>query len=401
MLKNYIKIAWRNLWKNKMTTSLSLFGLILGVACFMLLSTYILNELRYDRFHEKADRIAYVNLNYKSPSDAEAVHTPRTPTAVVPVAKREFAEVEDAARIYRYNSREIKVDNKNFIEKNMVLADGSLFNIFSFHFIAGNPASALQRPNTMVVTQATAQKYFGKEPALGKSILVNDNAWQITGVIEDIPSYSTLQFDIAGSYNSSERSKTEAWGSANDISVLLLKSSDQIISVQQKFNTYIKDLFKADFEAGYTMWLDLEPLAQVHLSSTASGNLLTYLYILGAIALLLLVIACINFTNLMTAKSSERLREIGVRKVLGASIPQLTALLSIDFLKLVLIAILIAAPLAWYATSEWLQDFAYKINMPYGLYALAGIAAAIALITVSFQAIKAAIANPVKSLRTE
>ena len=318
MLKNYIKIAWRSLWKNKITTSVSLFGLILGIACFMLLGTYILNELRYDRFHEKADRIAFVNLNYKSPSDAEAVHTPSTPTAVVPVAKREFTEVEDAARVYRYNSRDIKADNKNFTEKNMILADEALFTIFSFHFIAGDPATALQHPNTIVITEATAQKYFGTSDALGKTLLINEKPWQISGVLEDIPPYSSLEFSMVGSYVSNERSKTESWSSANDLSFLLLKSPDQVEKVQQQFNTFIKNRFKSEFESGYNIWLDLTPLKQVHLSSNASGNLVTYLYILGFIALLLLVIACINFTNLMTAKSAERLNEIGVRKVFGA-----------------------------------------------------------------------------------
>ncbi|RXG31963.1 ABC transporter permease [Leeuwenhoekiella marinoflava] len=317
MLRNYIKIAWRSLLKNKITTTVSLFGLILGVACFMLLGTYILNELRYDRFNEKADRIVYVNYNYKSPSDKEATHTNLTPTAVVPVAKRMFSEVENAVRIYSYN-RELQVGTKNFTEKNMVLADEALFDIFSFHFIAGNADNALDNPFDMVITQTTAQKYFGKSEVVGNTILVNEQPYNITGVIEDHPLYSTLQFDIVGSYSSSARATNERWNSANDQSFLLLKSPDKLAAVQEQYNAYIKEEFRSDFEQGYETWLDFVPLSELHLTDTASGNIKTYLYILGAIALLLLIISCVNFTNLMTAKSSDRLREIGVRKVFGA-----------------------------------------------------------------------------------
>ncbi|MEH6656817.1 ABC transporter permease [Leeuwenhoekiella marinoflava] len=318
MLRNYIKIAWRNLWKNKMTTALSLFGLILGVCCFMLLGTYILNELRYDRFNVKADRIVAVNYNYKSPSDEEAQHTRYTPTAVVPIAIREFHEVEDATRIHNYDSREIEVNNKHFTEKNMILSDASLLNIFSFIFLSGNPETALRDPNSVIITQAIAAKYFEDKSALGESILINDKIWNITGVVEDNLPYSSVQFDLLGSYASSKRSKSEVWHSANDYSYVLLKKPEQLTQLQQKFNSYIKKQFEEDFKAGFTMWLDFVPLKEVHLSSSASGSLKTYLYILGAIAVLLLIIAGINFTNLMTAKSTERLREIGVRKVLGA-----------------------------------------------------------------------------------
>ncbi|MDT0678609.1 ABC transporter permease [Autumnicola musiva] len=318
MIRNYFKIAWRSLWKNKMTSFISLSGLVLGITCFMIMATYIFNELRFDRFNEKVDRIVYVNYNYQSPSDAEPTHTANTPTAVVPVAKRSFSEVENAARVYNYENREIQVENKNFTEKNMVLADKALLDIFSFNFIAGDPQKALDNPNMLVITQTTALKYFGKGKALNQNILINGEIWKVTGIIEDHPPYSTLNFDLVGSYSSISRSKTEVWNSANDSSFLLLKSVDQLEAVQQKFNAYIKEQFPTDFEAGYKFWFDLVPLTKLHLSSTASGNLVTYLYILGVIALLLLIIACINFTNLMTAKSSERLREIGVRKVFGA-----------------------------------------------------------------------------------
>ncbi|WBL22292.1 FtsX-like permease family protein [Zunongwangia sp. HRR-M8] len=340
MLRNYIKIAWRNLWRNTLTSILSLIGLIVGVMCFFLLGTYILNELRYDRFHKKADRIVYVNYNYKSASDAEATHSRYTPTAVAPVAKRELFEVEDAVRIYNYDRREVEVDNKHFTEHNMILADASIFNIFSFDFVSGNPVSALDRPNTVIITKTTASRYFQEQPALGKSIVINDKIWEVTGIVKDNLPYSSIQFDLMGSYQSSKRSESEIWNSANDYSYLLLKNAQQRVQAEQKLNTFVAREFKEDFQSGFTMNFDFVPLQEDHLSAAASGNLKTYLFILGAIAVLLLTIAAINFTNLMTSKSIERLKEIGVRKVMGAPRKSLIAQFLTEAAVLTILAII-------------------------------------------------------------
>lgn len=320
MIRNYIKTAWRSLLGNKLTTGLSLFGLVLGVACFLLLATYILNELRYDSFHEKADRIVFVNFNYQSSADDDAEHSQSTPTAVVPVAKREFSEVIDGARLYTFDNREIVVGNQKFTEKKMAIADASFFNIFNFEFIEGNAAYALSEPNDVVLTKSTSLKYFGNASALGKLITIKEESWKVTGVIEDIPSFSTIQFDLLGSYSSSARSKTESWNSANDWSFLLLKDASQKSNLEKKLNTYIKTQFKDAFASGYKIWIGLETLTDVHLrSKIGSGKELTYLYIFSVIAILLLLIACVNFANLMTAKASIRMKEIGIRKTLGAA----------------------------------------------------------------------------------
>ena len=319
MFKNYFKTAWRSLLKNKMTTIVNLSGLTLGIVCFLVLATYILNELKYDRFYDKANRIAFVSFHYKSASDFEPVLSKNTPTGLAPAAKREIPQVEDAVRIYKYGKTTVSNDSKLFSEKNIFMADESFFNIFGLPFIEGNPQTALKNPNSLVITKTIAEKYFNKEPALGKSLKLGTHNWLVTGVIADVPTYSTLQFDMLGSYCTLPRSKTEQWGSANDISFLLLKNPDDFKEAGSGITAYIKKRFPEGYESGNSFGFNLEPLTSIHLYSKAlsQGNIY-YLYVLGAVALLLLLIACINFTNLITAKSIERVKEIGVRKTFGA-----------------------------------------------------------------------------------
>jgi putative ABC transport system permease protein len=223
MIKNYIKTAWRNLVVNKVTSLISIAGLAVGIGCFILLATYLLNELRYDRFHVNANRIVRVAYNYKSSDDAEAKSTSVTPTAPVPVFKQQLQEIEDGVRIYWYNNP-VQYQDKLFNEKRFLLADEAFFRIFSFKFLRGNAATALNDPSAVVITASTAKKYFGNENAVGKVLKVNNKQnLMVTGVVEDVPEYSQIKFDMIGSYAFTEHSKTRRWDSANDYSYLLLK----------------------------------------------------------------------------------------------------------------------------------------------------------------------------------
>jgi putative ABC transport system permease protein len=332
MIRNYFKTAWRNLSQNKTTSLISIAGLAVGICCFLLLSTYLINELRYDRFHEKADRIVRIAYSYKSADDPEATNTARTPTAPVPVFKQELAEIEDGVRIYDYSGGRpaaVQYGNKLLNEKKMLLADESFFKIFSFKFLAGNQATALDNPSSVVISQSTAKKYFGDDNPIGKMLKVNQtNNMMVTGVVEDMPEYSQIKFDLMGSYTILERSKNLKWDSANDYSYLLLKPGVNPLTVQNKMNSYLNNLVKDKTNTGSKAWFTLEPLTKVHLYSAASSGLepsgnIKYIYILGIVAIILLVLACVNFLNLVTAKSAERAREIGVRKVMGAQRGQL------------------------------------------------------------------------------
>lgn len=323
MIKNLFKTTWRNLLKNKLSSFINIGGLALGVCCFFLLSTYIINELRYDRFHKNADRIAYVSFEYKNPNDSEFTKTANTPTAVVPSFKQAFPEVEKGVRIYQRTGNDqtvsVKYQDKILNESSFVLTDEPFFSIFSFEFISGNPHEALHDPYSLVLTESSAKQYFGDQEALGKSLIIDDEPWQVTGVIEDIPPYSQLQFNLLGSYSTLPRSKQENWGAANDISYLLLHSPDQFDDLQQKIGQLLHEKYAEEIAAGYEVKFPIQKLTDVRLHSDVMPGIKSlYLYVLGAMAIALLLIACINFTNLVMARSAERSHEIGVKKVMGA-----------------------------------------------------------------------------------
>ncbi|GGH04650.1 ABC transporter permease [Mucilaginibacter phyllosphaerae] len=329
MIRNYLKTAWRNLVQNKTTSFISMAGLAVGICSFLLLATYLTNELRYDRFNTNAGRISRLTFSYKSADDKEVNTTALTPTAPVPVFKQQLADIEDGVRVVNYSNMRaavVQFGDKLFKEKKMLVADASFFKIFTFKFLSGNPATALANSTSIVLTASTAEKYFGDEDAMGKILKVDQkNSMIVTGVIEDVPEYSQIKFDMMGSYAMMPRSLNLAWSSSNDYSYILLKPGANREAVAKQMTDYIN---KDRPASGGKMWFGLEPLTRVHLYSTAgkglepSGNI-KYVYILGFVAIVLLVLACVNFLNLVTARSAERAKEIGVRKVMGAMRGQL------------------------------------------------------------------------------
>lgn len=321
MIKNYFKIAWRSLWKNKTATTISIVGLSVGLACFILLGTYLLNELRFDRFHRYADRIALVTAGIKSPTDTEMRYGGSTPTAVAPTFADQFPEVEKAARVYQRGILTLRRGERLFNEPDIIYADSTFFGIFTYAFIAGDARTALNHPQSVVLTAPMAKKYFGDGNPIGQSILVNEEPWQVTGVVQSPPAHTRLQFSAVLSYTSLERSRNLVWHSGSDMTFLLLKNPTDFEAVQRQADALVKQRFAQQIKSTYIAdyRLNIEKLSDVHLHSKAAGTgNITYLYILGGIAVGLLLIACINFTNLVTARSAERTQEIGVKKVLGA-----------------------------------------------------------------------------------
>jgi putative ABC transport system permease protein len=323
MFKNYFKTAWRNGIKNKSYSLVNIIGLSIGITCCILIGLYIESELSYDRFHKNADRIVRITMEFSNGGTIGKYV--QTGTKVGPQMKRSFPSVAAFVRTIKY-SRVIAYRDKVFEEKNFLYADSSFFNIFSFKLINGNPATVLNAPHQLVITESMAKKYFGNEDPVGKSLLIaNSDNYVVTGVAQDAPANSQIHFDFVASFTSLDESKTEEWWTANDIAYLLLNRADQIFQLREQVTSYMNTALvrkEAHVDGKDYLTYHLEPLLRVHLYSSLNGfepnGNITYIYILGTIAILILIIACVNYTNLATAQSVSRSGEIGIRKVLGA-----------------------------------------------------------------------------------
>jgi putative ABC transport system permease protein len=321
MFKNYFKIAVRNLFKNKLYSFVNIFGLTIGIASCILIGVYIVHELSFDKFHKNADRIARVTMDYSGGDVQTKVAI--TGTKVGPQFKRTFPEVETYARTIK-NTRVLKYQDKQFEEKNVLYADSAFFSMFSFPLVMGNPITALDAPDKIVLTETSAKKYFGNESPLGKIIRIEDaKDFMVSGVAADAPDNSQIKFDFVCSFTSLGASKNEKWWEANYVTYLLLKNKE-IKPLQQQVYSYMKDISKTELKMEGSSYLTyhLEPLTKVHLYSELEGlepnNNIVYIYVLAVVAILILLIACVNYTNLSTAQSAGRSAEIGIRKVLGA-----------------------------------------------------------------------------------
>ena len=324
MIRNYFKIAWRNLRKNKLYAGINIFGLSIGLASCLLIGLYIANELSYDSFNDKAHRIVRTTMEYKL-SD-EVNFTATTGTKVGPEFARTFPGIEDYARTY-ISSSNVKYGNKLFSEDRILFSDPALFKIFSFNLLQGNAETVLDAPNKIVFTESMARKYFGNDNAINKTITVFGKEMIVSGICQDSPKNSQIKFDFVTQFlNLGNNVKTEQWWSANWFTYFLLNSNKNIKQLELQINDYMQtDAIRSQARIEGENYLNyhLEPLLDVHLKSDLAGfepnGNMTYIYIFIIISLLILLIASANYTNLATAQSTSRSGEIGMRKVMGAS----------------------------------------------------------------------------------
>jgi putative ABC transport system permease protein len=327
MFKNYFKTAFRNFWKNKTASAINIFGLTIGLTCCLLIALYIQHELSYDKFQTNGDRIARVIMEYKFDGSSASQKGNYTSVRVASVFKRTFPEVESAVKMTEY-SRVIHYGNKLIDEKNFMYADSTFFNIFSFKLLQGNIHSALSSSYDVVLTKSTAKKYFGNENPIGKTLQVDNdsNLYRVTGIMQDCPTNSQIQCDFVASFSSLGITPDyeDTYWDANYTTYLLLKNKDAINSFQAKLPAFMKKEMEGK---GATVNFYLEPFASIHLHSDydsfVPNNNIEYIYILAAVALLILIIACFTYINLSTARSLERAKEVGIRKVIGAGKKQL------------------------------------------------------------------------------
>jgi len=332
MFKNYLKIAFRNLRRHKGYSFINIAGLAVGMACFLLIFMHISDELSYDKFHQKAKQI--YRVTYEINLSGNTTHTAQTPAPLGPAMIRDYPEVENATRIFILRDIMVSWKNKSFFE-NVLFGDENIFDIFTFPLLKGNPETALIAPNSIVLTETMAEKYFGSEDPLNKILTVNENQdFKVIGVLKDISRNSHFHFDFLVPFAAGFQNKRmmEYWGNIFYYNYLLLEKGASPVELEKKFPDFamkyiggnFKDFFKDKLDQVPSMYkFHLQPLTKIHLHSHLEGEIETnsngtYIYIFSAIAFFILLIACINFMNLSTAHSSMRAKEIGMRKVIGA-----------------------------------------------------------------------------------
>ncbi len=347
MLKNYLKTAFRNLWKRRMFSLINIFGLVVGMTASFLIFLYVRFELSYDSFHSKADRIYRLVCDVKTPSETVHANGPAWPVA--PALRREYPEVERVVRTATVSFL-FRKDDIKFQEENSLLADPDFFRVFDFPLLKGNPNTCLNEPFSVVFSETAARKYFGNTDPIGQTLHLAQKGWpvKVTGVMKDLPGNSMISGDVVVSMSTETMHLNQGledswlWGDYHPICYLLLKPRTDPGALQARFAPFMAKMENEEMRKQHmASTLSLEPLTAIYLHSTRGGSRggnARNVELFSCIAAIILLIACINFVNLTTARSVERAREVGVRKVMGALRPQLALQFSGETVLLCLIA---------------------------------------------------------------
>jgi putative ABC transport system permease protein len=307
MIKNYLKIAFRVIKKHKGYSFINITGLAVGIACCVLILLWVQDELGFDRFHENHKEIYRTSLNIKGQ------WTSSSPWALAPILKQEYPEIQLATR-YRENDLLFTYEDKSFYEET-AFVDPDFFDIFTFPWVKGSQNTSFLTLDSVVITERTATKYFGREDPLGKTFTVNNRTkLSVSGVIKDVPSNSTLEFDILASVKFFGEDTLNSWALESGSFILLQKNASPV-ALQEKITGIT---MKYDKRTNETVTTHIQPFSRMHLYSLGGGGNIIYIYIFSTIAVFILLIACINFMNLSTARGSTRAKEVGMRKVVGA-----------------------------------------------------------------------------------
>jgi putative ABC transport system permease protein len=351
MFKNTLLLALRSLARYKFFSFINIFGLTIGLTVSLGISLYVIDEFSYDRYHEKKDRIyrAIITATF----DGQSNKWGNVPNLVAPTARQDIPEVETAARYFHHNFGDLaflSTENEKFSETDLFYADPELFNIFSIDLIRGDKMTALTRTGTVVLSERAAKKYFGDADPMGRVITVNNNLpLEVTGIYKDFPVSSSLQANLIASFSSHWFGKPESqsWGNASFESFLLLREGASRQAVDEKIeNTLARHIEKEN--RWYT--IALQPLQDIHLKSgdhqiTFSNRVygdIQQLNILMALAVVILIIAAVNYMNMATAQSQRRNKEVGISKTLGATTHQLSRKFYIETLVFVLLSMLLS-----------------------------------------------------------
>ena len=364
MIRNYFKTAFRNLLNNKFYSSINIVGLAVGLATCLLILLYVMDELSYDKYNTNAKNIYRVNNEIKF--GGNYLDLAVAPPALGSTMLHDFPEVEQYTRLCWYGGFMVKKGDENIQEGRVGYADSTLFDVFTLPMIAGNPKTALKDYHSVVITETIARKYFNTSDVVGKTLLVNDTGtYKITGVIRDIPKQSHFNFDFFVPMIENNNSYEVSWLSNQNYSTyILLKKDANVEKLEKQLNPMmdrhvgpqLQDIIRQSFDdfkkGGGFIRASLTPVTAIHLHSNKIGELdgngnIQYVYIFSAIAILILLIACVNFMNLSTARSANRAKEVGVRKVLGSQKKNLVQQFLIESLLISLVALVLAVVISW------------------------------------------------------
>lgn len=364
MIKNYFKTAFRSLLKNKFYSAINIIGLAIGLATCLLILLYVTDELSYDRYNANADNIYRINNELKFGGNHLDLAVAAAPMGAAVV--REFPQVKQFTRVQWYGSFRVKKGNENLLESRVAYADSTLFEVFTFSMLEGDPRTALTEPNSLVITESIAKKYFNSTDIVGKNLLIdNTRNYKITGVIKNIPQQSHFNFDFLIPMLESEESRTDDWlSSQNHNTYILLQPGTDSKKLETELNKMmerytapqLKSLVNQSLEEfkhnGGFVGASLTPLTDIHLHSNKIGELggngsIQFVYIFSAIGLLIMLIACANFMNLSTARSSNRAMEVGIRKVLGSLRRNLIAQFLSESFLISFIALTFSLTITW------------------------------------------------------
>jgi len=399
MIRNYLKIAYRNLKRQKVSTSINIVGLAIGLATCILITLYVQDELSYDRYNEKADRI--FRVGFKLRLNGEDVSGPITGPNVARDLQREFPEVLKATRLLR-GSEFVSYGTSSFKEDNLLFADSTFFDVFTIPFLKGNPKQALTEPNTLVLTEETARKYFGNQDPIGKVLLFGNEQTphRITGVVRNVPENAHFRFNMLASLPGYDEQHIGWLYNINYYTYLVLPEKYDYRQLEAKISRlgekemgsevqqFLQLSPKQFREKGDDFGIFLQPLTDIHLRSpfggtelSPGGNIL-YVYVLTAIAVFMLLIACVNFMNLSTATAARRSREVGVRKVLGSVKGQLQQQFLIESVLLAIAALLVGLLVVGFALPFFnqLTGKALTLRLLTNGYVIAGLVAGTVLV---------------------
>ncbi|MBN1224472.1 MAG: ABC transporter permease [Candidatus Aminicenantes bacterium] len=411
MFNNYLKVALRNIKKQKGYALINISGLAIGMAACIMILLWVQDELGFDKYHENADRIYRVTIDANLGTQMKA---PVSPTPAGPAMVAEYPEVLQYVRFDNPNRSPVVVGDKEYFEDNVAFADNSVFDVFSFPLLRGDPKTALKTAYTAVITEDTARKYFGDEDPVGRMIRFGgEKEYAVTGVVKNVPANSHFTFNILRSMETryvENRREMENWMAVSQYTYLLLDKNADPHVLEQKLPALIeKNLGPVLKSIGASITLHLQPLRKIHLYSDFAGDIGTqggilYVYLFSAIALFVLLIACINFINLSTARSATRAQEVGMRKTLGAVRHRLVGQflgesVVYSLLSLFFAVVLILAAIPWFNSVVGRGLGLNILKMPWLIPAFVGIALVVGIIAGSYPAFFLSSFQPVRVLR--